>query len=91
MRKSVVPAVAEGREARNREGYQRSAATSGGEAMTVVETAVEDLFVGLENAESRRAPIASGRLTRAAVGGLILAVEFAWLGTFAYGVYLFVF
>lgn len=59
--------------------------------MTVVETAAEDLFVGLENAELRHAPVATGRLVRAAVGGLIVAVELAWLGAFAYAVYLFVF
>lgn len=59
--------------------------------MTVVETAVEDLFVGLENAEVRHDSDVGRRATQAAVAALILGVEIGWLAAFAYAAYMFVF
>lgn len=59
--------------------------------MTVVETAAEDLFVGLEDAEEEGASVALGRAARVGIMGLIVGVEMAWLAAFSYAAFVFLF
>jgi hypothetical protein len=61
--------------------------------MTVMETAADDAFVGLDaGAESRlpaRVVDMRARLGNAAVVAILVGVQIAWLAVFVYAAYLF--
>jgi fatty acid desaturase len=62
--------------------------------MAAVDPAAEQLFVGLEDAETHlpeRWMKRRERLENAAVIAFIVAVQLAWLAAFVYAAYLFVF
>jgi hypothetical protein len=61
--------------------------------MTVVETAADDAFVGLDEGAETRLPARvldlRERLGNAAVVAVLVGVQVAWLAVFVYAAYLF--
>jgi hypothetical protein len=57
--------------------------------MTVVETAAEEVLVGLEQAERRQESIRLRRVTEVGIIALIVSVQIGWVAGCAYAAYLF--